>query len=96
MRVGPGFDEGVEQGPLIDIAAIEKVEALLEDAVSKGGRIVVGGRRHARGNTFFEPTVVVGAEVAPFGGVKQSGIGREGSTLGVDEYLNVKYQALAY
>jgi len=167
LRVGSGFDEDVEQGPLIDIAAVEKVELLLEDAIARGGQISAGGRRHAMGNTFFEPTVVVGVDAsmklareeifgpvapvfsfdteeeairlanatefglaayfysrdiariqrvsrrleygmvgintglittegAPFGGIKQSGIGREGSTLGMDEYLNVKYQALAY
>jgi succinate-semialdehyde dehydrogenase / glutarate-semialdehyde dehydrogenase len=167
LRVGSGFDDDTDQGPLIDAAAVEKVEGLVADAVSKGGRVLVGGRRHALGGSFFEPTVIVGAnsqmqlsgeeifgpvapvfrfeaedeairlanatefglasyfyardvgriqrvsrrleygmigvntglittEVAPFGGVKQSGMGREGSILGVEEYLNVKYQAVAH
>ncbi|MDB5622779.1 MAG: succinic semialdehyde dehydrogenase [Devosia sp.] len=167
LRVGSGLDADTDQGPLIDIAAVEKVEALLADAVAKGGRVVAGGQRHALGGAFFEPTVLTGAhaamdlaveeifgpvapvfrfetedeairlanatelglasyfyardigriqrvsrrleygmvgintglittEVAPFGGVKQSGLGREGSSLGLHEYTNIKYRALAY
>ncbi len=167
LRVGSGLDPDVDQGPLIDTAAIEKVESLVADAVSKGGRIVAGGRRHQLGGSFFEPTIIadshagmdlareeifgpvapvfrfdteeegiaqanatefglasyfysrdfariqrvsrrleygmvgvntglITTEVAPFGGVKQSGMGREGSSMGIEEYLNVKYQALAY
>lgn len=167
LRVGSGFDDDTDQGPLIDLAAVEKIESLLADAVAKGGRILSGGKRHARGGSFFEPTVLDGAtasmeisreeifgpvapvfrfetedeairlandtefglasyfyardigriqrvarrleygmvgintglittEVAPFGGVKQSGMGREGSALGLEEYLNVKYSAVSY
>ncbi len=166
LQVGAGMEAGVTQGPLIDRAALSKVEALIADAVAKGARIVTGGKRHARGGTFFEPTVladvttdmrcareetfgpvapllrfkdeaeaialanateyglasyfyardvartwrvaealeygIVGIntgvfsnEVAPFGGVKQSGIGREGSRYGIDEYLEMKYVCLA-
>jgi succinate-semialdehyde dehydrogenase/glutarate-semialdehyde dehydrogenase len=166
LRVGDGMEEGVTQGPLIDASALAKVEELLADAVQKGARVVCGGRRHARGATFFEPTVLNGAttamrmareeifgpvapiyafkdeadavrmandtefglaayfysrdiarawrvaealdygmvginsglisnEVAPFGGVKQSGLGREGSRHGIEEYLEIKYLAMA-
>ncbi len=162
LKVGPGTEPGVEQGPLIDAAALDKVEAHIADAVALGARVLTGGRRHALGGTFFEPTVVAGArpgmrvareetfgplaplfrfetdaevvqmandtefglasyffsrdiariwrvaealeygmvgintglisnEVAPFGGVKQSGLGREGSSYGMDDYLAVKY-----
>ncbi len=166
LKVGDGTEEGVNQGPLIDAAALAKVEKLLADALARGARVVCGGARHARGGTFFEPTVLTGAtasmriareeifgpvaaiygfkdeaeavrmandteyglaayfysrdiarawrvaesldygmvginsglisnEVAPFGGVKQSGLGREGSHHGIDEYLEVKYVAMA-
>ncbi|MEF8731780.1 MAG: NAD-dependent succinate-semialdehyde dehydrogenase [Candidatus Accumulibacter meliphilus] len=162
LRVGPGSDEGVTQGPLIDEAALSKVQAHIEDALRKGARVVTGGSRHQRGGTFFEPTVLadvssdmrvaqeetfgpvapvfrfadeaeavhmandtefglaayfysrdvarclrvgealeygmigintglISNEVAPFGGVKQSGLGREGSKHGLDEYLEIKY-----
>jgi succinate-semialdehyde dehydrogenase/glutarate-semialdehyde dehydrogenase len=162
LKVGPGSEEGVAQGPLIDAAALAKVEAHIADAVGKGARVLTGGRRHASGGTFFEPTVLadvtpamrvareetfgpvapvfrfaeeaeavamandtefglaayfyardiarclrvgealeygmvgintglISNEVAPFGGVKQSGIGREGSRHGIDEYLEIKY-----
>ncbi|HEY9106881.1 MAG TPA: NAD-dependent succinate-semialdehyde dehydrogenase [Roseateles sp.] len=162
LCVGAGDEPGVEQGPLIDEAAVEKVESHIADAVSQGARVLVGGRRHARGGSFFEPTLLTGAtasmrvateetfgplaavfrfrdeqevvglanatefglasyffsqnirriwrvaeqleygmvgintglisnEVAPFGGVKQSGLGREGSAYGIDDYLVVKY-----
>ena len=162
LRVGPGSDEGVTQGPLIDEAALGKVQAHIDDAVRKGARVVTGGSRHPRGGTFFEPTVLadvssemrvareetfgpvapvfrfaeeseavsmandtefglaayfysrdvgrclrvgealeygmvgintglISNEVAPFGGVKQSGLGREGSRHGLDEYLEIKY-----
>ena len=165
LKVGNGTEPGVEQGPLIDEAAIEKVESHIADALAKGGRIITGGKRHALGRTFFEPTVLVNAtpemmvareetfgplaplfrfhtddeviamandtefglasyfysenirriwrvaerleygmvgintglisnEVAPFGGVKQSGLGREGSHYGVEDYLVVKYLCL--
>ncbi|RLJ68298.1 NAD-dependent succinate-semialdehyde dehydrogenase [Sulfurisoma sediminicola] len=166
LKVGAGSEEGVNQGPLIDAAALEKVEAHVADALAKGARILTGGRRHARGGTFFEPTVladvtpemrcsreetfgpvaplfrfrdeaeaialanateyglaayfyardvsrvwrvaealeygmvginvgIIANEVAPFGGVKQSGIGREGSRYGIEEYLELKYLCLA-
>jgi len=162
LKVGPGLQDGVQQGPLIDAAALAKVEAHLADAVSQGARIETGGQRHALGGTFFQPTVLSGVrdtmlvareetfgpiapvfsfasdedgiaaanavefglaayfysrdvgrvlryaeqleygmvgvnvgimstEVAPFGGIKQSGYGREGSHHGMDEYLTVKY-----
>ncbi|MCH2078786.1 MAG: NAD-dependent succinate-semialdehyde dehydrogenase [Rhodobacteraceae bacterium] len=162
LSVGDGFDEGVAIGPLINEAALSKVEAHLSDAIAKGARIATGGSRHSRGGTFFEPTVVtdvtrsmqvqyeetfgpiaplfefetedeavelandtefglagyfyakdisrvwrvaerletgmvgintglISTEVAPFGGVKQSGQGREGSRYGADDYLELKY-----
>mgnify|MGYP001290635066 CR=1 FL=1 len=163
LKVGNGLEEGVTQGPLIDAAAVRKVEAHLADALSKGATVVAGG--HALGGTFFEPTVVAGAttamvvakeetfgplapvfrfetedeavrmandtefglaayaftrdlgramrvmeklqygqvginagvittEVAPFGGVKDSGVGREGSKYGLEDYLDIKYACL--
>ncbi|MCH2578248.1 MAG: NAD-dependent succinate-semialdehyde dehydrogenase [Pseudomonadales bacterium] len=162
LKVGNGLDSEIDQGPLIDLAAVEKVEEHIEDAVLKGGKIVCGGSRHSLGGSFFEPTLLVDAnqemkvaseetfgplapvfrfmedqdgidmanatefglaayfyasdmariwriaeavesgmvaintgilsnEVAPFGGVKQSGLGREGSRHGLDEYLEIKY-----
>lgn len=162
LKVGSGLEAGVQQGPLIDAAALEKVEAHVADALAKGAKVETGGRRHALGGTFFEPTVLSGVrdtmllareetfgpvapvfsfaddeaaiaaanstefglaayfysrdigrvlryaerleygmvgvnvgimstEVAPFGGIKQSGYGREGSHHGIDEYLAVKY-----
>ena len=165
MKVGPGSDEGVVQGPLINEAGLAKVEAHVADALSKGAKAVVGGKRHALGRTFFEPTVlidvnadmrlateetfgpvaplfrfkhedeairfanatpyglaayfysrdvarvfrvterlefgivgvndgIISTEVAPFGGVKESGLGREGSRHGVEEFLEMKYMFL--
>ncbi|MCH8098701.1 MAG: NAD-dependent succinate-semialdehyde dehydrogenase, partial [Proteobacteria bacterium] len=162
MKVGDGFEDGVEQGPLIDMTAVEKVEDHIADAVSKGAEIMVGGKRHELGGTFFQPTVltnvdtqmkmaheetfgpvaplfrfateqdaieiandtefglaayfytrdigrvwrvaerlefgivgvnegIISTEVAPFGGMKESGIGREGSKYGIDEFVEVKY-----
>ena len=162
LKVGNGFEPGVQQGPLIDQAAVEKVEEHIQDAVSQGGRVLLGGKRHALGQTFFEPTVLadvtpkmkvakeetfgplaplfrfqtdgqaiemandtefglasyfysrdigriwraaeglesgmvgintglISNEVAPFGGVKQSGLGREGSHYGIEEFLEIKY-----
>ncbi|MEM1040246.1 MAG: NAD-dependent succinate-semialdehyde dehydrogenase [Pseudomonadota bacterium] len=61
LRVGNGMDEGTEQGPLMEMAAVEKVEELVADAVSKGGEIVTGGARHALGGTFYQPTVIKNA-----------------------------------
>jgi succinate-semialdehyde dehydrogenase/glutarate-semialdehyde dehydrogenase len=165
LKVGPGLEEGVTQGPLIDNAAVEKVESHIADAVAKGGSVRHGGQRIAADGRFFAPTVITGAtadmalareetfgpvaplfrfeteaeaiamanntesglaayfygrdigrvwrvaealeygivgintglistEVAPFGGVKESGIGREGSKYGIEEYLEVKYLCL--
>jgi succinate-semialdehyde dehydrogenase / glutarate-semialdehyde dehydrogenase len=165
LYVGDGMDDGVQIGPLIDAAAVDKVEAHLADALSKGAAITTGGKPHARGGLFFEPTVLTGAtqtmqiaheetfgplapvikfktddeaithandtqfglaaylftqnlsrafktaeaieagmvgintgiistEVAPFGGVKQSGLGREGGRQGVEEFLETKYLCL--
>ena len=162
MKVGDGLAEEVQQGPLIDMAAVEKVEEHIADAVAKGARIVQGGKRHSLGGSFFEPTIItdvtpdmlvareetfgplapifkfttdaeaikmandtefglasyfysrdinrvwkvaegleygmvgintglISTEVAPFGGVKESGIGREGSKYGIEEFLVVKY-----
>ncbi|MBN9249261.1 MAG: NAD-dependent succinate-semialdehyde dehydrogenase, partial [Mesorhizobium sp.] len=62
LKVGSGLDDGVQQGPLIDVKAVEKVEEFIEDAVAKGGKIVSGGKRHALGGSFFEPTVISGAK----------------------------------
>jgi succinate-semialdehyde dehydrogenase/glutarate-semialdehyde dehydrogenase len=166
LKVGAGTEEGTTQGPLIDEQALAKVEAHIADALAKGARILTGGKRHSRGGTFFQPTVLVDVtsemrcareetfgpvaplfrfkteadaialanatefglagyfysrdigrvwrvaealeygmvgvntgiisnEVAPFGGVKQSGIGREGSKYGIEEYLEVKYVCMA-
>jgi len=160
LKVGPGLEDGVTQGPLIDMAAVEKVESHIQDAVSKGATVVTGGKRGS--GRFFAPTILTGVtpemavareetfgpvaplfkfetdpeaitlandteyglaayfygrdvqrvwrvaealeygivgvntglistEVAPFGGVKESGIGREGSKYGIEEYLEVKY-----
>ena len=166
LKVGNGTEDGVEQGPMIDMDAVEKVEQFITDATEKGGTVVQGGKRHALGQTFFEPTVVTGAtqdmafateeifgplspvfkfeaedEVvemanatdfglcayvyttdlgrvfrlndaleygmigvnsglittveAPFGGVKESGMGKEGGSQGLDDYLDTKYVAVA-
>ncbi len=165
LKVGPGVDEGVTQGPLIDDKAVAKIEEHIADAKAKGGTVLTGGKRHALGGLFFEPTVISGAtndmlfateetfgplapifafdtedEViarandtefglaayfysrdvgrvmrvaerlesgmvgvntglistaeAPFGGVKQSGLGREGSKYGLDEFMEIKYICL--
>ena len=165
LKVAPGDEPGAEQGPMIDAAAIAKMEELLADALAKGGTLVTGGARHARGGLFFQPTVVSGAteamrvtreeifgpvapiyrfdteeeviamandteyglaayaytrdmarmfrlqermnygllginEVAivtpeaPFGGVKESGMGREGGRQGIEDYLDLKYTCI--
>jgi len=162
MKIGNGLEPGVMQGPMIDMKAVEKVEEHIADALAKGARVVTGGKRHAKGGTFFEPTVladvksnakvareetfgplaplfrfktddelirlandteyglasyfysrdigriwrvaealeygIVGVNVglvsnerSPFGGLKESGIGRESSKYGIEEYLEVKY-----
>ncbi|NGZ85163.1 NAD-dependent succinate-semialdehyde dehydrogenase [Duganella aceris] len=165
LKVGAGTEPGVTQGPLIEEKAVRKVEAHIADALSKGARVLVGGRRHALGHGFFEPTVladvapdmlvateetfgplaplfrfkedaevvamandtefglaayfysrdigrvwrvaemletgmvgvntgILSNEIAPFGGVKQSGFGREGSRHGIEDYLVIKYICL--
>ncbi|CAI2934244.1 NAD-dependent succinate-semialdehyde dehydrogenase [Aminobacter niigataensis] len=162
LKVGSGLDEGVQQGPLIDVKAVEKVEEFISDATAKGGKVVAGGKRHALGGSFFEPTVIANATTemkfmkeeifgpvapvfrfeteeeaielanntefglasyfytgnlgrafrvmeglkygmvgvneglittpeAPFGGVKESGLGREGGHQGIEDYLDTKY-----
>jgi succinate-semialdehyde dehydrogenase/glutarate-semialdehyde dehydrogenase len=166
FKVGAGTEEGVTIGPLIEPAAIAKVEEHVADALAKGAKLALGGKRHARGGLFFEPTILtdvtpqmrvareetfgpvaplfrfrtddeaiamandtefglaayfysrdigrifraaegiesgmigvntglISTAEAPFGGVKQSGLGREGSKYGIDEYLEVKYLCLA-
>jgi len=165
LNVGDGRDPGVDQGPLINRAALDKVVEHMEDAQRLGAKVLVGGHPHKLGGTFFEPTVLAGAtqemliarqetfgpvaplfrfeteqeavalandteyglasyfysrdvgrvwrvsealeygmvgintgflshEMAPFGGMKQSGVGREGSKYGLDEYLEIKYLCL--
>ncbi len=167
IKVGDGRDFDVEQGPLIDMNEVLKVEELLEDAVKKGAKIVLGGSRHDKGATFFSPTVITGVtqnmrfskeEIfgplapifkfeteeeaiimandtdfglcsyaytrdvgrimrlnekleygmiginsglittveAPFGGVKESGLGKEGGSQGLEDYLDTKYTALDF
>lgn len=162
LIVGDGLKGETQQGPLINMAAVEKVESHINDAVVNGAKVICGGKRHALGGTFFEPTIltevtstmriageetfgpvaplfrfkteeeaialanetpyglaayfysrdlgrawrvaealeygivginegIISTEVAPFGGVKESGIGREGSKYGIDEFLEVKY-----
>lgn len=162
LKVGDGLKGEFQQGPLIDMAAVDKVEEHIADALAKGARVVLGGKRHALGGTFFEPTILgeitpqmlvakeetfgplapvfrfntdaeavrmandtefglasyfytrdirrvwrvaealeygmvgintglVSTEVAPFGGMKESGIGREGSKYGIEEFIEVKY-----
>jgi len=162
MKVGDGLKGEVQQGPLIDEASVEKVEEHIADAVAKGATVALGGKRHALGGTFFQPTILcnvtpqmlvareetfgpvapifkfeteaeaiqmandtefglasylytrdigrvwrvsealeygmvgintglVSTEVAPFGGVKESGVGREGSKYGIEEFVEVKY-----
>src|SRR5258706_7238869 len=165
FKVGSGIETGVTIGPLIDVKAIEKVEEHVQDAVKKGAKVVMGGKRHALGGTFYEPTIlanvdtqmmvtreetfgavapifrfkteddavrmandtefglaayfyardvgrvfrvaerleygivginegIISTEVAPFGGVKESGLGREGSKYGIEDYLEMKYLCL--
>lgn len=162
LKVGAGLEGDFQQGPLINQAALEKVLRHISDATSKGGRVVLGGKPHALGGTFIEPTIMVGmtpdmlvareetfgplaplfrfstdeeaiamandtefglssyfysrdigriwrtaealesgmiginegiisTEVAPFGGIKESGLGREGSSYGLDDFLEIKY-----
>ena len=166
LTVGNGVEPGVTQGPLIDRNALEKVEELVADAAQKGARVICGGKPHALGQTFYEPTILadvtpemrvareeifgpvaplfrfqtedeairmandtefglasyffardvgrifrvsealeygmvgvntglISTEIAPFGGVKASGLGREGSRHGLDDYLEIKYVCVA-
>mgnify|MGYP003627773285 FL=1 len=166
MKVGHGTEKDVEQGPLINRAAVDKVDEHVQDAISKGGKIVTGGKHHKLGDNFYQPTVIANAtqdmlfakeetfgplapifkfeteddviamandteyglasyfysrdigrifrvaealetglvgvnagiiatEVAPFGGYKESGLGREGSKYGIEDYINTKYVCLA-
>ena len=167
LKVGNGLEAGVGQGPLIDQAAVDKVEELVADAVKNGAEVVLGGKRHALGGTFYEPTIlanatdrmriareevfgpvapvfrfkteeeairmandteyglaayfyardvgrvwrvgealeygmvginsgIISTAVAPFGGVKQSGMGREGGAAGIEEYLSTKYLCMGH
>ena len=162
LKVGNGLEDGTQQGPLIDMRAVEKVEEHIADATAKGAMVATGGGRHALGGSFFQPTLLTGVtpamavareetfgpvaplfrfstedeavrmandtefglaayfysrdvgrvwrvsegleygivgvnegiisnEVAPFGGVKESGIGREGSKYGIDDFIEIKY-----
>ena len=162
LKVGNGLEAGTSQGPLIDMNAVEKVEEHIADALGKGARVIAGGKRHALGRSFFEPTIladvttdmmvareetfgpvaplfrfkdeaeairmandtefglaayfyaagmnrvwrvsaaleygivginegIISNEVAPFGGIKESGIGREGSKYGIDDFIEIKY-----
>ncbi len=162
MKVGNGMEEDTEQGPLVDVGAMETVEELVQDAKDKGGKVLLGGKRHELGGSFYEPTVMtdvttemrvareetfgpfaplfrfktekeaikmandtefglasyfytrdvgrifrvsegleygivginaglISTAVAPFGGVKESGFGREGSKYGMEDYMEVKY-----
>ncbi len=165
LKIGDGLKGETHQGPLIDMKAVQKVEEHIADAVAKGARVVAGGKRHALGHSFFEPTIlvnvttdmivtreetfgpvaplfrfkteeeavklandtefglcayfyardlgrvwrvaeqvesgivgintgIISTEVAPFGGVKESGLGREGSKYGIEDYLEVKYMCM--
>lgn len=165
LQVGDGLESSTTQGPLIDAKAVAKVQEHITDATSKGAKILIGGKPHAKGLSFFEPTIltdvtknmavakeetfgplaplfkfeteeeviamandtefglaaylytenaarqwrvgealeygivgintgIISTEVAPFGGVKQSGLGREGSKYGIDDYLEIKYMCM--
>ena len=166
LNVGNGMDEGITTGPLISQAAINKVENHLQDALSKGAKVITGGEAHSLGGTFYKPTVItnvdksmsvaheetfgplaplfrfssvddvieqandtefglasyfyardisrvwkvaealdygmvgintglISTEVAPFGGIKSSGLGREGSHMGIEEYVETKYLCIS-
>ena len=108
LKTGNGFDEGVVLGPLIDEADLMKVGEHVSDAVLKGATILEGGKSHALGGTFYEATVLadvtqgmvcvnkglISTAEAPFGGVKSSGLGREGSKYGIDDFTEIKYVCL--
>ncbi|EMY8182058.1 aldehyde dehydrogenase family protein, partial [Pseudomonas aeruginosa] len=165
LQIGNGLDEGITTGPLIDAKAVAKVQEHIADAISKGAKLLAGGKPHALGGTFFEPSILIDVpnnaavakeetfgplaplfrfkdeadviamsndtefglasyfyardmgrvfrvaealeygmvgvntglisnEVAPFGGIKASGLGREGSKYGIEDYLEIKYLCL--
>lgn len=165
LKVASAFEQGAEQGPLINEKAVQKIEQHIDDAVSKGAKLVYGGKRHSLGHTFFEPTVlsdvtsemlvahdetfgplapvfkfeneqqaiqmandtdfglasyiytqnlsrawrvgealeygmvginegIISTEIAPFGGIKESGCGREGSKYGIEDYQEIKYMCM--
>lgn len=165
LKVAPAHEAGAEQGPLINAKAVAKVEEHIADAVAKGAKVLAGGKPHALGGSFFEPTVlgevtpamlvardetfgplapifrfkteaeaiamandtefglasyvytrdlgrawrvsealeygmvgvnegIISTEIAPFGGIKESGTGREGSKYGIDDYVEMKYMCL--
>lgn len=165
LKVASAFEQGAEQGPLINEKAVQKIEEHIDDAVSKGAKLVYGGKRHSLGHTFFEPTVlsdvtsemlvardetfgplapvfkfeneqqaiqmandtefglasyiytqnlsrawrvgealeygmvginegIISTEIAPFGGIKESGCGREGSKYGIEDYQEIKYMCM--
>lgn len=165
LRIGDGLQDGVTTGPLIDEKAVAKVEEHIADAIAKGAKVVTGGKPHATGGNFFQPTItvnvpdsakvakeetfgplaplfrfkdeadviarandtefglaayfyardlsrvfrvgealeygiigintgIISTEVAPFGGVKASGLGREGSKYGIEDYLEIKYMCI--
>lgn len=165
LKVASAFEQGAEQGPLINEKAVQKIEEHINDAVSKGAKLVYGGKRHSLGHTFFEPTVlsdvtsemliardetfgplapvfkfeneqqaiqmandtefglasyiytqnlsrawrvgealeygmvginegIISTEIAPFGGIKESGCGREGSKYGIEDYQEIKYMCM--
>lgn len=165
LKVGNGVEPGIQQGPLIDMKAVAKVEQHIDDALKKGAKLIVGGKKHSLGHSFFEPTVMTGVtsdmmvareetfgplaplfrfkteqeaitlansseyglagyfysrdiarvwrvaealecgivgvntgiistEVAPFGGIKESGMGREGSKYGIEDFIEIKYVCL--
>ncbi|MDR3472594.1 MAG: aldehyde dehydrogenase family protein, partial [Devosia sp.] len=165
LKVGNGMEEGVTQGPLINMASVLKVEEHIADALARGATVVTGGKRHEKGGNFFQPTLlanvppdalifreetfgpvaplfrfhteeeairmandtefglasyfysrdigrcfrvaealeygivgvnegIISTEVAPFGGMKTSGLGREGSKYGIEDYLEIKYVGL--
>lgn len=165
LKVAPAFEQGAEQGPLINEKAVEKIQEHIEDATSKGAKVVFGGKRHTLGHTFFEPTIlsgvtpemlvakdetfgplapvfkfsneneaiqmandtefglasyiytenlsrawrvgealeygmvginegIISTEIAPFGGIKESGCGREGSKYGIEDYQELKYMCM--
>ena len=95
LKIGNGFEKGVSLGPLINESAVDKFNEHINDAISKGAEVVFGGGKSPYGGNFVEPTILktvnISTEAAPFGGVKQSGFGREGSKYGLDDYLSMKY-----